>query len=69
MKCFSTKEGKDVGVPAGFQSDTKMVSVGREQVCAIDKNSKVKCWDYNSGVKKVPTGVFKSEVVQVSAGQ
>ena len=58
-----------MGVPAGFQSGTKVVSVGREQVCAIDKGNKVKCWDYNRGVKKVPTAVFKSEVVSVSAGQ
>ena len=53
---------KHMGVPEGLEKGTKQVSVGREEVCAIDKLNKVKCWDYNSGVKKVPTSVSKSEI-------
>lgn len=56
-------------MPAEFNSGTKQVSVGREEVCAITQKSKVKCWDYNSGVKKVPSIVNKSEFKEVSAGQ
>jgi len=58
-----------MGVPAGFESGTKYVGVGAEQVCAIDKGNKVQCWDYNSGVQKVPTEVYRAEISDVSAGQ
>lgn len=69
MKCFNIKENKDVGVPSGFKSGTKKVSVGREEVCAITKEDKLKCWDYQRGVKKVPVEIYKSVVSDVSAGQ
>lgn len=69
MKCFNTLDGTDVGVPAGFSSKTKQVSVGRKQVCALNKRDKVKCWDYNKGVMQIPLTVTKANIKEVSAGQ
>jgi len=56
-------------VPGEFSAGTKQVSVGRGEVCAITKENKVKCWDYNAGLRKVPNSVFKGEFREVSAGQ
>lgn len=56
-------------MPSGFDKGTKQVSVGAEQVCAVNQKNKLVCWDYNSGVKNVPDSIKKSDVAEVSAGQ
>lgn len=56
-------------VPKDFKTETLSVSVGKQHVCAINKKNRVKCWNYNKGVMKVPLEVKKEEYVEVSAGQ
>lgn len=58
-----------VDVPVGFNTGTKQVSVGLQEVCAISKEDKLKCWDYTSGVKEIPAAISTSAIVDVSAGQ
>jgi len=45
------------------------VSVGLQEVCAISKEDKLKCWDYTSGLKEIPKEIDMEEIIDVSAGQ